>query len=585
MTEKDETLQIQLDALKRGVPLEKILAELPPEDHDLAPLIRLAAAAREVDHPLMSPESARIQQEQVKAAARALTTPLRPAVTRPAPSRLTLPAWVTSHKWQFALGTAMALILVFTAGAFGLGLFLAGPASAHSAQVVDVNGMVEVTSSQNNNDWHFISNGDRVTQGQRIRTYADSGATLVFFEGSRTAIGADADVTLTTLKGRWGNVLQVQLTQNSGLTGQSVIPLRSSAGYFQVLTPAGEASVHGTSFTVDVNPDGEALFAVTRGRVQVKNANSEVFLTAGQATAVHPNGDPEHPGYQFALQGPVTAHPGTADQVGQWAISSVPFEVTSQTEIVGTFEVGDFASARGRILDSGQWVADSIEPAGQETVELMFTGVLTAKAGDFWTIGGRPVMVTKDTERSSRLNIGATVEVTFMVLRPNNIWVALKIDSLEEEEPTPTPTATRHRDQHRDADPDSDLDRHTGYGYTDPDLDRHTRHGYTDPHSDLDRHTRHGYPDPHPDHDRHSRHGYPDSYLHRHGYAEKRYPTLRQPHPDPARGDAPGAKVRRTLRGDHGLVLQGLRLRRNRPGLRPQPAIRCARESDLRPAQ
>jgi hypothetical protein len=221
-----------------------------------------------------------------------------------------------------------------------------------------------------------------------------------------------------------------------------VIPLRGSSGYFQIMTPAGEASVRGTSFSVNVNADGESLFAVSRGRVQVKNANSEVLLTAGQATAVHPNEGPEHPSFRFALQGPVTTLPSDPQQIGQWAISSVPFDVTVNTDKLGAFQLGDFASVRGRILDSGQWVADTIEPAGQNIVKLMFTGVLTAKAGDFWTIGGRPVMVTKDTVRSSRLNIGATVEVTFEVRSPNNVWVALKIESLEEEEPTPSPTVT-----------------------------------------------------------------------------------------------------------------------------------------------
>lgn len=432
MLDKDQVLQDRLDALKRGIPLEKVIADLPEDGRDLEPLIRMAAAVQGLTYPKMDPEKSRIQHRRVLSAARSARAATRPSVRQPS-----LTTWMSSHKGWLAVGTALSVVLVFSITILGLGLYLVGPASAHSARLMDVTGLVEVAPSADSNDWQFITNGGQVSQGQRIRTYAGSGATLVFFEGSRSTIGENVDLTLTHLSGRWGNAIQVELTQNSGPTNQSVVPLSGAGSYFRVQTPAGEAIVHGTSFSVDVAADGGALFAVDHGKVQVKNARAEVFLTSGQATTVLPDGNPETPGYQFFLQGPITAMEGE-----QWAVSNVPFTVTPHTEIIGTFKVGDFIQVRGRILENNQWQADQIQPPNQEMVKLRFTGVITAKNDGSWVIGGKTVQVTSETELNGDLPIGAAVEVNFVVVSPDNTWLAKEIDSLEEEEPTPTATST-----------------------------------------------------------------------------------------------------------------------------------------------
>ena len=432
MMDLDEILQEQLEALERGVPLENVLAELPPEAAELIPLLKLAVAAHKIPHPGLSMETSRSQRARVMAAAQARRAPARPLSTW-----ASISARLTGRTGFPALAAGLAFIFLFAISAAGIGFYMAGPASAHSVQTIEVNGLVEVSSSPDANDWHFISSGDQLSQGQRIRSYAGSGATLIFFDGSRTVIGSSTDLTLTRLGGGWGSVLQVEMAQNSGFTDQSVVPLRSSRGFFQILTPSGEASVHGTSFSVNVNPKGEALFAVNHGRVQVKNARSEVFLTAGQATAVQTGGDPEKPGYQFSLQGQITSL-----QDSQWAITGVPYEATSRTEMVGNFVEGDFVLARGRILETGQWLADSIEPANQAMTRLYFTGNLTAKDGDTWTIGGKAIQVKDGTEFGGDPKTGMAVGIGFEVVEPGNTWLAKEIDALEEEGEGPTPTST-----------------------------------------------------------------------------------------------------------------------------------------------
>ena len=425
MIDLDELLQKNLAAIENGIPLERVLAELPPEAQELAPMLRLAAATRSQPNLMMHPDLVRAQRVRVAEAA------VHPPIMWPS-----LPSWLTRSKAVFVMGAGLGLLALV---GLAISLIAAGPVSAKSARLADPQGMVEVASSANSGDWHFIQSGEDISQGQRVRTYAASTVSLVFFDGSRTAIGPNSDLTLTTLNGAWGNVLQVQLTQDSGLTTNDVVPLRGS-GFFLVNTPAGQASVHGTRFNVDVNPEGQTLFAVTHGSVQVKNSLSEVTLASGQATAVLPGKNLEQPGYQFTLQGPVTSI-----QSEQWIVDNIAFHVTDQTDILGTYQVGDAVLVEGRILAPGNWVADSISPAPDAGQKVTFTGVIQEMPGvpGTWQIGGITVEVNDQNKLGNDLKVGTPVEVTAVLLPNDSKMLAADIEPLEEQEkPTATPTFT-----------------------------------------------------------------------------------------------------------------------------------------------
>lgn len=427
MLNVDELLQERLAALENGVPLEKVLAELPPEANELAPLIKLAATAHGIPQPHLDSAVAQAQQIKVTAAART-------AISKPGPL-----VWMTYNKNFIALGAGLAIFIFVAAAALGTALFLAGPASAKSAQLAGVNGLVEVASSANSGDWHFVTTSERLHQGEAIHTYADSGATLTFFDGSRTTIGGDSELVLTHLGGGWGKVVQVQLDQAIGDTTHDVVPLRSSSAYFLVNTPAGQASVHGTSFNVNVGTDGEAIFSVNHGKVQVKNATSQVFITSGQATNVIPGQGPEDPAYQFTLIGAVEAMSAT-----QWTVSGLQVTITPDTNILGTYQTGDPVLIKGRILASGEWSADTIEPPNASQHVSHFTGVIetVGSVPGTWQISGHAVMVDHDSELANHLKVGTHVSVAFEIL-PDNSWLAKGIDNLDEDiEPTPTPTAS-----------------------------------------------------------------------------------------------------------------------------------------------
>jgi hypothetical protein len=305
---------------------------------------------------------------------------------------------------------------------------------------MDTRGQVEVL--QGDGSWAALAEGDRVASGQRLRTGPASHATLVFFDGTRTNLASHSDVTLTQVDGGWGGELRVSLTQNAGRTAHSVVPLRGDHSAFTVLTPSGAASVHGTNFDVAVDALGRSRFGVNTGRVLVSSGADEVFLTAGQATTAQTDGALEDPAYQFTLQGALSSMEGST-----WIVEGVPFTVLSETELTGDPQVGSQVTVVGRVLASGEWVADRVGPVenpeeSEDGVLSSFTGMLESMGGDVWQIGGWTVAVDGATELAEGLEAGKAVRVTFLPMEDGR-WLAIRIELLEEpedEEPTEEPT-------------------------------------------------------------------------------------------------------------------------------------------------
>ncbi len=428
----NETLQASLADIEHGLPLEEVLKGLPVESQELVPLICLAAATRSVSHPVMRPEIAHAQQSRVAHAARAA----RGDSPRPA-----LWGWLAKPRNALALGGGLAFVLVVIAAAVGINMLLNGDGMGKVARLADVSGLVEAAPSAESEDWHFVSADEPLQEGQRIRTYADSTVTLAYYEGSRTLVGPNSDLVVQALSGS-GNALQVLLAQSSGLTSNAVVPLRGNGSYFHIDTPAGLVSVQGTSFNVDVIPGGEVLFEVVYGKVQVKNDVSEVILLSGQATTALPGADIADPGYQFNLTGKVESIQKSV-QGELWKVSGVEFSVTSSTEVLGSYPVGNWVRVKGRILETGEWVANRIEPAQNEKLKATFTGVIESIPGTpgVWKIGGHEVMVTKETEVDAEVKVTSPVEVSFVV-QPDGSWLAKEIELLDEEKPEPTATPT-----------------------------------------------------------------------------------------------------------------------------------------------
>ena len=246
-------------------------------------MLRTAAQVSAARHPELNPLKAQGQKNRVLQSARPRGKP-----------RL---AWALVPAGLAGLG-ALAFLFVLA------GVLLFGrPIGAQAATLSGVQGVVEVASSPDANDWTVAADGQRVRQDAVIRTRLESSVTLVFFDGSRTTLGPEGEVVLERLSGGWDRAIKLQMRQLAGQTSHQVVKLRGSGSMYEVLTPAGTATVHGTAFDVDVNPLDGVRFAVDHGEVAVSGSGSAVVLTSGQATLVEPEGIPEDPSYEFYAQG------------------------------------------------------------------------------------------------------------------------------------------------------------------------------------------------------------------------------------------------------------------------------------------
>ncbi len=449
MLNPDELLQQKLDALERGESLDAVLAGLEEDPEDLQGLISLAAAVSILPHPEPLKGLSKMKEHQIAAAAGALAARVNGKIAGHQPALPTSrPARVRREKqtWQWTqspvffggvLGAAF-LVLVGVVTLFGLGLWLVGPLGAQTATLAEVTGTVQVSRQGAQDAWQIVPAGERLHSGARIQTLANSQATLVFFEGSRTTIGPNSDLTLTRVDGGWGKALRVVLTQNAGDTIHQVVPLRGSTSSFMVFTPSGAASVHGTIFSVEVDPQGRSRFSVSSGKVLVSNDASQLFLAPGQATALDSLQVYVSPDYQFSLQGPLSTRQGHI-----WTVSGVSFTVNEDTVVEGSLQINSIIKAEGRVLAGGEWVADNIQTSGEDRRQGSFSGPLEEKGAQAWQVGDRTLLVNDQTVLGKDLNLGNTVRVLFMVTEAGD-WQALHIESLAgpSEGPTPTPTAT-----------------------------------------------------------------------------------------------------------------------------------------------
>ncbi len=411
--ELDHLLEESIHAVENGQAAQNVAAGLPEDALQLASLVRLADAIRGTAHPVLSAEAQGTAKKRMLALA-----------NQTAPQNAPRPAF--RWAWAFGLSGAATVFFCFFIFLVAGGLWWYGPMASHSATVADVSGTVEI-ASPGGTDWHSAAAGELIQTGERIRTGADGSITLAFFEGSRTTLGPGTEISLTLVGGGWGDVLQVALSQQSGSARYNIVPLRGDTGQFVVDTPGGSASVHGTVFAVTVDPVGQTLFSVDRGKVVVESEDEQVAVTAGQATRSSADLAPQPSTFRFALSDTLTAINGST-----WNMSGILFNVTDETSITGNPQVGQTIFVKGRILNKDQWVADVITAGGETETELQLTGTVQAIEAGSWNIDGATILTDEATVVGEGINIGDPVLVVYTLLDDGQ-WLALKIIKLDDE--------------------------------------------------------------------------------------------------------------------------------------------------------
>lgn len=342
-----------------------------------------------------------------------------------------LKSYVLSTPSSWVTGISVIVILI-------LANILVGTVRAQIVVLEHISGEVLVTPAGTTTGWYGVHRKTLVREGQHIRLGQDSSARLYFNDGSRVTLEAGSMVTLDKIRGNWLRSINVILIQEGGSTRHRVQTMRGIGSGYQVVTPAGIASVRGTNFSVAVEESGYARFSVDSGAVLVQKEENEVTITAGQALVTRAELPVFDAAYQFSLTGPLAEK-----EPDRWSVNQVDFMVSPEALIEGDLQVGSHVFVEGHTLN-GQRIADHVRVlAGSETIS-SFTGILKGQGEETWQVDGVEVQVNSDTDIVGVPEVNQAVQVVFSV-SPEGHWVAQVMIALEKpvQAATPNPAATK----------------------------------------------------------------------------------------------------------------------------------------------
>lgn len=105
----------------------------------------------------------------------------------------------------------------------------------------------------------------------------------------------------------------------------------------------------------------------------------------------------------------------------EWTVAGKTFAVTAQTEIEGTFAIGDLVKVHLIVGVDGSLVGREIEAPeaeledAMEGAEVELVAMIESMAPEAWVIGGRTVAITAATEIKGTLAVGDAVKVHLLV--------------------------------------------------------------------------------------------------------------------------------------------------------------------------
>lgn len=151
-----------------------------------------------------------------------------------------------------------------------------------STRLVGFAGKVEITSARTN-DWHSAQTNQLLFAGDRLRTAADSRATLQLSDRSVIRVGADT-------------ILEIQpptppAQHRFGLKHGALFFLdREQPADVEFETPLTTGAIRGTEFLLTVSEfDSATRLALLDGAVNLKTASENIALTNGQEIVIAPS--------------------------------------------------------------------------------------------------------------------------------------------------------------------------------------------------------------------------------------------------------------------------------------------------------
>ena len=215
---------------------------------------------------------------------------------------------------------SLVLIIVAVIGAFflsGMASKLASLGGAGAGCALNVgSGSVSVLMP-GETEWQEISEGVFLKESARLKTGANSRASLGFNDGSLVNLGKDTEMEIIAAESAKDGLSVTVLKQYSGRSTSQVTGLTRPDSKFVIETNAAVVSVKGTEFITEIKPDGATGVSVIDGVVTVSAQGRNVDVKAGYQLTVVPG---EAPGKPTSASDSVTATP-TPVQIKEHTLS------------------------------------------------------------------------------------------------------------------------------------------------------------------------------------------------------------------------------------------------------------------------
>jgi len=294
-----ETLDRCIKRMVEGETIEACLVDYPDARSEIEPLLYTASSIATAPRPV-APEAFRIMSEaRLLARIRRETAQSREARSRQDTSTSNTPGyqWLrqafTGMK-RTAVPVAMTVLLVIGAAIGGLRILGSSPALASQCTLSILSGSVEIQALEETS-WQQCVDGITLTEGDRVRTTANSSALLTFFEGSTIKLESDTDIQIQQVERAQDESIRITLKQWLGRTWSRVAKMAGPGSHYEIETPSATAVVRGTLFSTIVDETGSTEVETTSGLVSVVAQGEEVYLPPNQKTEVQAGSAPSQP--------------------------------------------------------------------------------------------------------------------------------------------------------------------------------------------------------------------------------------------------------------------------------------------------
>jgi len=291
-----------LARIKKGEAVKACLGEYPPLRQQLVPLLHTAFSIGAVPKVTASDDFRKLSKGRLMAR-------LRESCIQAEKSRQAKSAYhglgvlwrglerAITGPGKVAIPVTLALLLALQSlFIFGkLDFMSPSPTLASQATLSVLTGGVEL-QSRGSSTWEEAENGMTVAAGSRLRTAPNSQALLTFFEGTTIKLEPTTDLVVEQVEGGGENQpLVIVLKQRVGKTWSRVEKLVDPGSHYEIQTPSAAILVRGTLFVTEVDETGATRVQTIEGLVGVTAQGQEVYLPAGQQTAVEPGAPPSEP--------------------------------------------------------------------------------------------------------------------------------------------------------------------------------------------------------------------------------------------------------------------------------------------------